>query len=402
MKEFTNESPSELLTQLMDNELDQASEASLYDALGSSAELQEELKHHLAVREAVKMDYEAFTPPADAVKSIFMNLGYTPPPAATHGIIRKSPLALLFLRKATVPLLILLACGYGAYNILNSGVNDKNAGSASAIKSDSKELISSRNETAGNLAETTDGINTNTKSPAIHTRKAPVTIAYTESKTTEPVEKQIISDYTADNNSRQILVLSSMPVMNQSFNQFNMADTRNSNSESMMPVQFADFNNSGNFRGISIFVKNLSNFNSELGSTFSGNNFSAGSTITLADNFKGIIEIGQQSFQYMISNDTETESVSSIASVYWVTFGGKYEADILESTNLYPFVQASLGFGSRGKGMGRISGGVEYKLFSSGLGIIAGYDAAYLWYSTQNQPLTSLSQGVFIGLNYGF
>ena len=193
-----------------------------------------------------------------------------------------------------------------------------------------------------------------------------------------------------------------MPVMNQSFNQFNMADTRNSNSESMMPVQFADFNNSGNFRGISIFVKNLSNFNSELGSTFSGNNFSAGSTITLADNFKGIIEIGQQSFQYMISNDTETESVSSIASVYWVTFGGKYEADILESTNLYPFVQASLGFGSRGKGMGRISGGVEYKLFSSGLGIIAGYDAAYLWYSTQNQPLTSLSQGVFIGLNYGF
>jgi len=114
MKEFTNESPSELLTQLMDNELDQASEASLYDALGSSAELQEELKHHLAVREAVKMDYEAFTPPADAVKSIFMNLGYTPPPAATHGIIRKSPLALWFLRRATVPFLIWLAGGYGA------------------------------------------------------------------------------------------------------------------------------------------------------------------------------------------------------------------------------------------------------------------------------------------------
>ena len=64
MNEINKHNASELLTLYVDGELDNNSRSALFSELSINSDLQNELGEHLAIREAVRNDSEAFTPDA--------------------------------------------------------------------------------------------------------------------------------------------------------------------------------------------------------------------------------------------------------------------------------------------------------------------------------------------------
>jgi hypothetical protein len=414
MKEFSNETPSELLTQLMDNELDSVMEPALYDALASSAELQEEHKYHIAVREAIKKDSEAFTPPIATVSSLFNKLGYAPPPpAASVGILRKSPLLLMFLRKATIPLILLIAGSYGAYNLIYSSQNDDKASSQNlAIYDDSTDIAAKQsNETV--IQESQNNFDKAVSKIVEAKHKTPVMTSNDISNESQSLNNAKV-DYTnaiaseelnESLNANNTLTTSSKIAnfgSNFALNKFN-----NLTPNELTPIAI-DFSSSSK-SNLSFYVKGMSNFNTDLGNALSNNgssfdHFSGGVLSKLSfDNLKAGFEIGQQPFVVQVSQtDNETVLSSQVQSVFWYAATLKYDLSFAKLLNTQPFVQGSFGSGNFGKYMFRYSFGLEYQPFSTNLNLIAGYEASILWYSTQNIPLNTLSDGGFVGISFGF
>ncbi len=409
MKEFSNETPSELLTQLMDNELDSAMEPALYDALANSAELQEEHKYHIAVREAIKKDSEAFTPPVATVSSLFNKLGYAPPPpAASVGILRKSPLLIGFLRKAAVPFLLLLAGSYGAYTLVNSSQDTRNIYFLETTSVQSLEqVVSSDDLSLSNTSNKVAGVSLVAK------RKTPI-------MTSNNASNQVVSSINSTVLSSNDIVLEKDIFETQNANlvqasSSSIVSSRNdfaiNNYNYVAPIQIipasVDFSNSTK-SSLTFYVKGMSNSNSNLGSAFSnlGNsfdNFSGGVLSKLSiDNLKAGFEIGQQPFMAKVSqSDNETVLTNQVQSVFWYAATAKYDLSFAELFNMQPYFQGSFGSGNFGKYMFRYSFGVEYKPFNANFSMIAGYEASRLWYSTQNIPLNALSDGGFVGISFG-
>jgi hypothetical protein len=405
MNDFAKETPSELLIQLLDNELDSASEASLYEALGSSAELQEEMKHHLAVREAIGRDIEAFTPPADAVKSVFASLGYTPPPTATTGIIRK-PFALSFLKRATVPLLLLLLGTYGAYNILNSiDNNETDITKHNSISNSKTEHVQSNldngiisNNGISNVA--TDKVAASPK----NRKNFPIISSYKENSSAKVNNEVVALNNTETKieyqNNIQYFQTTLSPIDNGNFS-FSLPTNQTSFSL-INPNQFIDKSESESQR-IAVYLKGINNFNSELGTPFSDmsnvlNNFSGGFSFLGSDDMNLSVELGLQ--QFVINTDNSIPT-SENKSVFWIALDGKYSPEYIKFMNINPYANFSLGFGTFGSGLIKYGAGFEYKpSVNSELGFMVGIEQTSLRYSADN--LISTVNNWYFGISYGF
>jgi hypothetical protein len=406
MKNFTNETSSELLTQLMDGELDSISESSLYDELAGSPELQYELKNHLAVRSAIQKDTEAFTPPAESVKAIFESLGYAPPPNVSNGIIRRNPFLLTFFKRAAVPLAILLIGSFTAYNILNTQSNDL---AANGNKSEKSAIaVNNQSVVAENISkQSTTEIILNKITP--RTKKLVPVMNSSEIVNSNlqdvkvAVETPIIEN-KSDNSPVFAKVNTSMISLNN-LNNISFELPGNLNTISNVPEL-----SSPNSNTFAFYVKGINNLNSDLGSPFANNenslnNVSLGVTY-LSDGFLKIgFELGQQRFSTVeSSSENELTLVNSTQSVFWYALTFKHDADYLEVLNVQPFVQGAIGSGNFGKYMYRLAAGLEYKPFNSSLGFIAGYENSNLFYSIQNntQSLSTSANCYFIGMTFGF
>lgn len=413
MKEFTNETPSELLTQLMDNELDPANETMVYEALGSSAELQEEHKLHLAVREAIKKDTEAFTPPAATVSSLFNKLGYAPPPpAATGGIIRRSPLMLSFFRKAAVPVMLLLAGSYGAFTLLNN-TNDDFANTNRNIQIVQSSLAVNNTQSPENVNDLNNSENISSKK--IVKSKTPVMSSVSSVNDNkveiiandEIVEVLPITTTSDANNFNNILTSSSAIDFQQNNFALNQSNQFVPNVLTPGRTNFASsLDGESNFI---VVLKGINNFNSDLGGIFNNSenqfkNFSLGLLKSLGSNFSGGIELGQQSYSVMVSApDNDTQILNEVRSVLWFGATARYDADYLELLNTHPFVQGSIAFGNFGRSlMPRMSCGIECKPFEANINLIAGYEWSMISNTINSKQFNSTADGMFVGFSFGF
>lgn len=414
MKEFANETPSELLTQLMDNELDPVNEPSLYDALAHSTELQDEHKYHIALREAIKKDSEAFIPPVATVNSLFSKLGYAPPPPANSvGILRKSPLLLSLFKRAAVPLILLIVGSYGAYTLFDNS----NSVSSSAETMVSQNILANHkveNLPISEVKVTSDLVETKlSKTKKIAVMKSESTNNSVLNETLPSNSAKQVSDLSSTENNDTFantqaelpsIITANSTIVNSS------TSVRNINTNRSIPgaininaLEMLNQASTGN--NISLYVKGLNNFNSELGSAMSNSfgttdNLSLGISFQGSDKFKWGFEVGQQPFAVMVSDPyNESELINGSKSVFWGLVALKY--DIIEMHGARPYLQFSAGFGDFGKGLVRPSIGVEYKPFDLGFSLLAGYEYSLLWYSTQNQPLSTSSDGIFVGISIG-
>lgn len=417
MKEFANETPSELLTRLMDNELEQELEHELYDALAVSSELQEEHKYHIAVREALKRDSEAYTPPLATVNSLFNKLGYTPPAPASisGGLIRRSPFISAFFKRAAVPLLLILGVSYGSYTLIenyNSDlVADKSENNVVIHKNSVSVMNSGSEESQVTSANPISDISDNTANPRI-----PIFSSVSNSDNMQEflAESKSTKDYNltdnallaSDDNKTLVIAHSSDIIPNDV--KFSLVDLNHSaNSFSPLNVDLASSNSKTQY---TVYLRNFSNSNTELGSIFGGNtnllsNINVGilSTFDLLDGLKYGLEFANQNYMVLVSESENNDIFSNEnRSLLSVALTGKYNPRVFEVAGFSPFVQGSFGVADFGKYFYRMALGFDYRPFDSNIGLTVGYEMSVLNYSIQNQPYDSQVKGVFFGIDFDF
>lgn len=98
-------SPTDLIQELLDGELDSSMEVSLYAQLASNADLRQEMRQLLALRATVQRDRAALVPPLSLTNSVFSGLGFAAPLAGAAAGTAGGGLLLQWLSKFGLPLL---------------------------------------------------------------------------------------------------------------------------------------------------------------------------------------------------------------------------------------------------------------------------------------------------------
>jgi hypothetical protein len=130
--------PSELLHSYLDGELEQELELTLFSHLNSSPELRNEMRDMLALKNAVRSDKVAFTPPLAATAAVFGTLGMSVP--ATMSAVGGASWLSAVWSKIWIPL---VSAGAGALVTVGAinGVSDSQSASSKDITATTSENV---------------------------------------------------------------------------------------------------------------------------------------------------------------------------------------------------------------------------------------------------------------------
>lgn len=410
MKDYINNTNSELLTQLLDGELNAMHEESLYAELGSSKELQEELRQQLLIRDAIGKDTEAFTPPAAAVTGLFDKLGYATPYAVPTGnSALKTPFWHTMFKRASVSIAVLALLTFGGYNLI--GVF--NNGDADWAIADSNSIVSESKQSNDAFQQVNEIKNADDIAATKNAKQIPTVSSYVVEKTsktkivaTEKTENVISpkTELLARNNSTSNLLATNFADNKASVNPvyasnpnsfaFNMNLTMN---PGLNNVEFtkSEFTKPSN---ISFYVKSLS-----MTSFDNSMPFAVGGRLETSEYLSIAIEGGRQSYSAFVTSDVDDNIlINKDMSVLFAAFVVRLDVKQAELFNVHPYVQFGAGFGSFGKNMYRGNVGIEYQPSESGISVMFGWEESKLFYSTQNKSYDTGNGGLIFGISYKF
>ncbi len=427
MEDFKNNSASEMLTLLLDGEIPPELEQSLYDSLAKEEELQTEMKEHLAIRELVRSDVEAFTPPADFTDAVFANLGFQVPQVAAIGLADNQNRP--FYKKWKYALLLLLLLGTGASIALinNQGaeIQTANQSSSSAIKNSDAQKSADKNNIpvvssiSSNQIQNTKNTglinHASANKPSISTLKnekeAAKDIAIADQsniiKTDEVVTNNEINIDNKEltqltQNSENIEIVSPIliisPIRSFSGRYYSLNSGMTINTR--MPA-FIFGNNSSFDRKWIIYGRAIKNI---YGDAYSKSNnlsesFSLGilASTGIADNLSLGAEFGSEPYlqDVVLNNKAAYENQSTLN---WLGVAARYDFKNLSFMNINPYTQVVVA----GSGIGplaRLSLGFSYES-PSGIGAMVNLEDSYLMYISNGNfnsfNKIGLSGGVFI------
>ncbi len=394
---------SELVTKFTDGEITPEEELILKSEMKVDSSLLDEVKHHLLIKESVKRDIEAFTPPAEAINGVFSQLGYSSP-YANKPLIKRywKP---LFRKNSILALLLLIPfVAYQLYNNYSTTTSNSNTNqnvannnksrltktytvpevSSNEINNTDKEDINSNKSTQNNNRKFTDNSNSsNNNNNAIINDNNDNNISINDNS---------IAVSTNSNNS--IANIDYSEAIHNRPNSLPISSTPNSNNNSIVfdsKYKFSLFNDSE----YKLYMKD--NFHN---SNF--NNLSLGVLFLSKGNFKGGFEVGQQYYSVLVSDASDINIVSDDRNILWYAATIRYDAKEISLANITPYAQFAIGSGNFGKYMARYSLGLEYMPFEHGIGFNLGYEGSNLWYSTQSNPYNTSISGFIFGLSWKF
>lgn len=398
MKTYDKNYLSELVTQFVDGEISPSDENILREALANDTELMDQLKFQLNLKELVKNDIEAFTPPSTAAKSIFSSLGYNSP--YNTAIVNPNRWKTFF--KIGVPLALLMLSSLLLYNIFDNQTNIESKTSTSQNSNLlSSEQIPDNNKLQTNsklipVIENKEIIVNNSSKSTINNKKVDVKLLNNnEPSNNKTITEKFNLNDSFNNNERQIEILK---INNSNFNinkyNFNLGRFNNTLSTFNEPnYVYGGFGDTY----LKLYVRNSQSNN--INDLFS--NITIGFSFLSKDNFKGGFEVGSQNYNVIIS-DINEQLINENRNILWYAATVRYESKELSIFDIEPFAQISLGSGDFGKYMFRYMLGLEYMPFANGIGFSAGYEASTLWYSTQNINYSTQNNGFTIGISWKF
>lgn len=416
-------SASELLTQLLDGELDSNTEQLLYDNLAQNPELQSEMKDMLSIRESIRKDTEAFTPPAELSKQVFSNLGFVQP-------VPQSPYRPLF--KYSV--LALLLISFTTFVAFQSDMIFGN----SSIESQAKNSLEN-NEISNSLAKTSSQT---TDNHSIVSNNIPV-VSSIETSTGKNLSNKtalrrnsiIRANTLSDNNldANGIFVTNEFSddfvpnsnIIAQNSGTTNRVEILSHNTNSKLvefPAsnQYAAFNNSFIFaRSISAFDIGSDRSNSKRSKTINLrgiyavsqdenklqtnvlNSFSASAFIQtgFAENLSLGVEFGREPYSQIFLNSNAID-YNQQPTVMWLGVGARYDFNEINLFGTTPFSQIIAG-GSELGPIGRVLIGTS-KYLSNNIGFNIGIESSLMLYKNQNKYYTSDKIGITGGILYKF
>lgn len=396
---------SELITRFTDGEITPEEELILKSEMQVDSSLLDEVKHHLLIKDAVKRDVEAFTPPAEAINGVFSQLGYNSPYASKSLFKRNwKP----FLRKTSI-LALLLLIPFVAYQLYdNYSTTTSNSHTIQNVANINKSRLTNTHS----VPEVSSNEINNSGKVGIFSNKSSqdknrISINNGNSSNSSNSNNVIIDDNNGNNisindNSIAVNTNSNNSIANIDYsesihnrpNSLPISSTPSTNNNSIVfdsKYKFSLFNDSE----YKLYMKdNLHNSNFD--------NLSLGVLFLSKGNFKGGFEVGQQYYSVLVSDANDINIVSDNRNILWYAATIRYDAKEISLSNITPYAQFAIGSGNFGKYMARYSLGLEYMPFEHGIGFNLGYEGSNLWYSTQSNPYSTSISGLIFGLSWKF
>jgi len=397
MKTYDKNYLSELVTQFVDGEISPSDESILQEALANDTELMEQLKFQLNLKELVKNDVEAFTPPSIAAKGIFNSLGYSSP--YNTAIVNPNRWKTFF--KIGVPLALLMLSSLLLYNLFDNQTNIESKTNSQNSNLLTKEQITDNNELQTNpnqipVVENKEIKVDNLTKLNLNNKKADVIVKkINESSNNKTITEKFTLNDSFNNNESQIKVLK-VNLSNFILKKYNFELGRFNNVNSTFSEPNYLYGGFGDTY-LKLYVRNSQSNN--INELFS--NTTVGFSFLSKDNFRGGFEVGTQNYNVIIS-DINEQLITENRNILWYAATVRYEIKELSIFDIEPFAQISLGSGDFGKYMFRYMIGLEYMPFANGIGFSAGYEASTLWYSTQNVNYSTKNNGFTLGISWKF
>lgn len=421
MNELANQTPSELLTLLVDGELQDSQAETLYASLSQNPELRTELQELLAIRDSVMKDTEAFIPPVEAKENIFTALGLTIPGSAAHAptavATGVSAVAVSILRKIWVPLAIaVLSSLFTTYFVSNyyNSKNSDNHNSAPVISSvENSETNSPANPAAPPI---NGGVPALAQNPGRHSNHSMMPLGRSNSIPAAAIDNETAPDAvqntapdmnlpTTEESQPGSVAIASIDNSPSEFNHY-------INKLEINPSKPQGINNSSSYSFLSPTVRagNKSymfqvngNFAQSLqgtGSAFIAPGVNLGFYLLNSRNFQLGFLVGREAIGLQILSDQPGQFENDPNTpVTWAGIGLRYELNDLEILNLvHPFGQVIVGgseYGMIGKGIA----GFQYD-FNNSFGLNIGLEYSLINYSYQLQNRLTNKIGVTGGLQF--
>jgi hypothetical protein len=414
MNTYNPHNPSEMLHLLVDGELESSLETPLYASLLENEELRGELRELIAIRESIRKDVEAYTPPVAATQGIFARLGYTapiPPPAAGTGTV--GFLGLLKQKLWNPAVTAVVASIITALFFLNFSSNENSGNSAS---------YASAGNTGNNIPAVSPAIIPETTEQATVLNKTetpvPVKIVYVTKyidrevqPTSQVVEEEPVAEIISPVNEdvNQDLLSSVSPISFFSFDNVKLHPLQRSTSI----AQDREFNLVNNYypddnkgHSLQLQIKGIS------GTSFpqvdvkdvnekSLNNISFGAFSPLSNFIQFGLEVGLEHFNlsyFDIENNTRYNIQEEARPMLWGGMGIKmaWQEQIELLAYSQPFIHLTLASTQFGP-LGKASTGLQF-VNGNGVGIMLGVEGSWLMYRNDNRWYSSEKYGVTYGM----
>jgi hypothetical protein len=415
METMNGNTPSELLSMLVDGELDSTQETGLYAYLANSEELRAQMRELLAIKESVRNDVEAFTIPAGAKNNIFAAVGLTPamtPEIPVTQSVISNPLIKSFWSKVWSPLLsatvaALLTAVFFLLFFKNGNVAEQSGIVKNTVPVISSNEINKSENTLINSKEYEQKQVSKKHSGTMSSKESPVLADLINSNLND--ELQVTNNQPTD---RKVLELASlMPeknVINFNSGNYGVIDK--------IPLMVPPKNYGlmehlqSNGLGITLLVRGISatsypsvDVNSQANPMF--NNMGIGAYIDLFDNIEAGLEVGQEPFglqYYKGEGDITISEEQKNPIFFWAGFSvkaitGKH-IEFLAGAR--PYAQLIIG-GSKLGPLGRLSSGFQYS-WNNSFGMMLGLEGTMLFYKNQGRLYNTEKLGMTYGLTYCF
>jgi hypothetical protein len=400
--------PSDLIQELLDGEIDSSMEVRLYAQLASNADLRQEFRQHLALRATVQRDRAALVPPLSLTSSVFSSLGFAAPLAGAAAGTAGGGLLLQWLTKFGLPLLS-AATAAG----ITIAVSSDSPMAATSGTSTASTSIPGPADLAAEQSVATSVERTADETSVLRTElnQAQGTISALRSERSRLLQalaeqRQQHSEAPTARESEQpptplATVLPVMPI--QEIRMSNaLAVTASSDQRAYQPVPIEmatpSFMLYPSFmiqvRGLAL--QGLTPVTPKPDLSWYDNS-SVAFLYQLSDKSTIGVEIGNEAFPQAFEHDRNGQTIQT-EQYPTSTWGGlmyRHQFNPLIS-NVRPFVQALAG-GTRFGPIGRLAGGIQYSP-SGPLSFVAGIEGTVATYTVQNQWFGSTKLGFTYGV----
>lgn len=398
MKEFNDYSNSELISLLVDSQLDKSQEDLLYRNISSDTEMQEELQELLAIRESVKKDKEAFSPPAELTNNVFAALGYSSPygtaPVDAVPVSKPEKQKTSFVKKM-IPLMMLMFIGTSGiiYWQMNDNQQKQNIPVVNSEEIDNKMEKDLTPET--NIAYDEDQQIQENNKPA---QRSNSYLASLDDKTTD--NNGVKAEQFVANDNLNNIELKQIEMTNGFNSNFIPEFTGKPNSFGLIGL-----NNDNNFssywyaQALGIFAGSMASNNLPTQSSALYSNINFGLFRQISNDISLGIQFGMEPYDIYQTDNQDLPYLSS-KNILWVTAAARYDMNFASVYGINPYLSIAAG-GSTVGFMTRGMFGLNYNFERLPLGITLGYEASMINYSIY-KAYSSTKNGVTAGFNIRF
>ena len=407
MEETIGNTPSEMLNLLVDGELETSQEVALYASLTENDELRNEMREILAIRESIRKDTEAFTPPRNSRKSVLAAVGLAP------GGVINAPITQVaiqtgfwggFWGKILMPVasavVATIITSLMFMNYYKPG--DKSAQTGNQMKN--VPVVSS----VGTSSNEIKSVNTNNNAVAPPARKTRNNLISNNNRII-PVPDVIIVE---NNDMREPASVAYASLGTDLYRPAYLDYSNSVNNVipviSVSPKQFETISQwkKPNL-GITLMLRGIASRSFptvELPSQSNPllRNIALGGYVRLSDGLDVGFEIGQENFGLIYYDKTEGGIINKNPILGWVGLGikGKITKPVDFLAGGKPYLQVFAGGTELGP-TGKILCGLEYS-WDDGLGFIIGMEGGSLFYNANKKWYSTEKFGFNYGMLYSF